>query len=63
MSADPKDLHGFASRELYLEAALRQVTKKLGRFRRDPLEHASNTIDDMASTAERAIVREWEPES
>lgn len=37
------------------EAALREITKREGRFSRDPLEHASNTIEDMAAIADAAL--------
>lgn len=41
-----------------LVAALTQITKGEGRFSRDPLTHASNTIEDMIQLAERALAAE-----
>lgn len=38
-----------------LEKALREISKGEGRFSRDPLEHASNTIEDMKALAIEAI--------
>ena len=34
---------------------LRQITQGMGRYSRDPLTHASNTIDDMKQLASEAI--------
>lgn len=44
----------------YYEAALKHITQRLGRFSRDPLTHAGNTIEDMAKTAEEALAGTWE---
>lgn len=38
-----------------LEAALGEISKGEGRFSMDPLEHASNTIEDMQETARTAL--------
>jgi hypothetical protein len=38
-----------------LRDALQRITERKGRFSRDPLTHASNTIEDMAGIAERAL--------
>jgi len=38
-----------------LEAALRTIAERKGPYSRDPLTHASNTIDAMASTAVDAL--------
>ena len=43
-----------------LEAALREILKCEGRFSRDPLEHASNTIYAMAYTAQNALDGTWQ---
>jgi hypothetical protein len=37
--------------------ALREIAKGEGRYSRDPLEHASNTIEDMKALAEKAITK------
>ncbi len=37
--------------------ALQQIAKGEGRFSRDPLEHASSTIEDMKAIAEAAIAK------
>jgi hypothetical protein len=37
--------------------ALREIAKGEGRFSRDPLEHAANTIEDMKALAEAAITK------
>jgi len=37
--------------------ALREIAKGEGRYSRDPLEHASNTVDDMKALALRAIAK------
>ena len=46
----------------YLEAALRKITKREGRFSRDRLEHASNTIEAMAFVADGALNGTWDAE-
>jgi hypothetical protein len=38
-----------------LRDALRSIAKGEGRFNRDPLTHASNTIEDMIAIAEAAL--------
>lgn len=38
-----------------LRAALTEIAKGEGRFSRDPLEHASNTVDDMKAMARKAL--------
>ena len=53
---------GEADRVAYLEAALRKIAKREGRFSRDHLTHASNTIEDMATVAEHALNGTWENE-
>ena len=35
--------------------ALREIAKGLGRYNRDPLLHASNTIEDMRDLAKAAL--------
>lgn len=40
-----------------LLAALKEIAKGEGRFSRDPLEHAANTIEDMKALALAAIER------
>ena len=35
--------------------ALEKITKGEGRFNRDPLKHASNTIEDMKWLAQEAL--------
>ena len=40
-----------------LLAALEEIAKGEGRFNRDPLEHATNTIEDMQSIARAAIAK------
>ena len=37
--------------------ALREIAKGEGRYSRDPLEHASNTIEDMQAIAAKAIAK------
>ncbi len=38
-----------------LVKALEDIAKGVGRFSRDPLEHCSNTVDDMKETATAAL--------
>lgn len=45
-----------AERVQKLETALREIQKGEGRFSTDPLEHASNTIDDMKAIATAALL-------
>lgn len=47
-------------RIVYLEAALRKIAERTGRFSRDPLEHAENCIESMGKTAEQALAGTWE---
>lgn len=42
-----------------LEAALRKIITREGRYSRDPLAHASNTIDAMAELAQSALDDTW----
>ena len=42
-----------------LEAALRAILKREGRYSRDPLEHAGNVIDAMADIAGDALNGTW----
>lgn len=44
-----------------LEAALSTIEEGRGRFNRDPLEHATNIIEDMQRIAHDALNGEWEP--
>jgi hypothetical protein len=44
----------------YLEAALRKIEKCEGRYSRDRLTHAENTIQDMAKVANAALEGTWE---
>lgn len=37
--------------------ALQQIAEGKGRFSRDPLTHASNTVEDMKALAEAAIAK------
>jgi hypothetical protein len=37
--------------------ALREIANGEGRYSRDPLEHASNTIEDMRALALKAIAK------
>lgn len=46
----------------YLEAALRKVAKKEGRYSRDPLDFACNTVEAMADVATSALAGTWENE-
>jgi len=41
-----------------LKEALREIMKGEGRFNRDPLIHASNTIEDMIEIAREALGEE-----
>jgi hypothetical protein len=43
----------------YLELALKKIVKREGRFSRDPLTHASNTIDDLCEVAQLALDGSW----
>ncbi len=43
----------------YLRAALRQIAKCEGRFSRDQLTHAGNTIEDMEAIANGALAGTW----
>ena len=47
----------------YLEAALRDISQGNGPFSRDPLEHAGNCIDNMATVASLALNGEWKPDA
>jgi hypothetical protein len=47
-----RDLHDRLENAL---AALREIARGEGRFSRDPLEHASNTIEDMKRLATDAL--------
>ena len=38
-----------------LEGALREIQKGMGPYSQDPLEHASNTIEDMKRIATEAL--------
>ena len=49
-------------RVFYLESALRKIAKREGRFSRDHLTHAGNTIEDMSAIAETALTGTWEQE-
>ena len=40
-----------------LMAALKQIAEGKGAYNRDPLEHASNTIDEAVATARAAIAK------
>jgi hypothetical protein len=42
-------------------AALREIQEGKGKFSRDPLTHASNTIDDMKALARAALAEPEEP--
>jgi len=44
----------------YLEAALRTIMRREGRYAREYLEHAKNTIEAMAKIAEDALAGVWE---
>jgi len=44
-----------------LEGSLREIAKGEGRFSRDPLTHATNTIEDMKAIAEAALRGEEKP--
>ena len=46
-----------------LLAALKEIAKGKGEFSRDPLEHASNTIDSMKAIANAAIAKAQGKES
>ena len=43
-----------------LEAALREIAKREGRYSHNHLEHASNTIDAMATIALDALDGTWQ---
>jgi len=43
-----------------MEKALREIAKGEGRFSRDPLTHASNTVEDMKAIAAAALRGEEE---
>lgn len=49
-----------AARIKYLVAALEEVAKGMGPYSRDPLAHASNTIEDMKDIATKAVAGTWE---
>lgn len=55
----PADLATMTIRAKYLEDALQQISEGRGRFSRDPLTHASNTIDDMMAIAVGALAGTW----
>jgi hypothetical protein len=38
-----------------MREALQEISKKEGRFSMDPLEHASNCVEDMAQIAQEAL--------
>ena len=50
-----KEMAALYTRIKKLEAALREIAKGEGAFSRDPLEHASNTIDSMKGIAKTAL--------
>lgn len=45
----------------YFARALQEIEKGMGRFSRDPLTHAENTIEDMQKIAHAALDLEWDP--
>ena len=57
VTASPRPASVAAPRAInaQLLEALREIAKGEGRFSRDPLTHASNTIEDMKAIAEAAI--------
>ena len=46
---------GMSNKLLIAIEALEKISKKEGRFSRDRLTHANNTIEDMALIAEKAL--------
>ena len=48
------------TREEYLEAALRKIARGEGRYSRDTLTFATNTIEDMVKVAQDALLGTWE---
>lgn len=44
----------------YLQAALAQIEKCEGPFKRDPLAHAESCIEAMAKVAHDALNGEWD---
>lgn len=54
---------GALERVAYLEAALRKIAKREGRYSRDHHQHAANTIEDMAAVAEKALAGTWDAPS
>jgi hypothetical protein len=44
----------------YLSAALAQIEKCEGPYKRDPLEHAGSCIEAMAKVAHEALNGEWD---
>ena len=44
----------------YYRAALQEITKRMGRYSRDRLEHAQNTVEDMAQLAQDALEGTWD---
>lgn len=57
-------LHNSAQQDIsrlqYLEAALEVVVQKRGAYDPDPLQHAHNCVNDMASVASAALAGTWE---
>lgn len=53
--------HNDAAACMHLEA-LKEIAKREGAYSRDPMEHARNTIDNMASIADAAINGTFKPE-
>ena len=52
-------VYGMPERVEYLNAALTEITKRQGRYSRDPFEHAMNTIDAMSDIAQGALDGTW----
>lgn len=50
------DMNQFVQAPALLEA-LKEIAKGEGAFSRDPLKHASNTIENMIGIAEKAICK------
>jgi len=46
---------GTSNKLLIAIVALKEITKKKGRFSNDRLTHASNCVEDMAKIAENAL--------
>ena len=52
---DPSVYRAALDRLDVAKKALKQIAKGEGRFSRDPLKHAENTIDDMKELADGAL--------